>query len=83
MSNLVQEYLDQLIEVNRIVQGLAKKSGKPAEHINSIWADTDKEMVGKHKYGVTDKQKAIAKVVRAKLGVAPDPVDQDEPENQD
>jgi hypothetical protein len=82
MSNLVQEYLD-LLEVNRIVQGLSKKSGKPAEHVNSIWSATDKEMVGKHKYGVTDKQKSIAKVVRSKLGLPPDPVDDEQPESQD
>lgn len=82
MSNLVQEYLE-LLEVNRIIQGLSKKSGKPAEHINSIWAATDKEMVGKHKYGVTDKQKSIARIVRAKLGVEPEPEDKEEPQSQD
>jgi hypothetical protein len=68
----IQEYIDQLLEVNRIVQGLAKRSGKPADHINSIWKDTDREIVGKHQYGVTDKQKVIAKIVRDKLGVKPD-----------
>jgi hypothetical protein len=75
--NLIQEYIDYLTEVNRIVQGLSKRSGKPADHVNSIWRETDKEVVGKHKYGVTDKQKAIARIVSAKLGVKPEPDEDD------
>lgn len=78
----VHEYIE-LIEVNRIIQGLVKKSGKPADHINSIWAETDKELVGKHKYGVTDKQKSIAKVVKAKLGLKPDPADDKDDDSKD
>lgn len=67
----VTEYLE-LLEVNRIIQGLSKKSGKPSDHINSIWKDTEKEVVSKHKYGVTDKYKEIGKIVRDKLGVKDD-----------
>jgi hypothetical protein len=66
----VQEYLE-LLEVNRIIQGLSKRSGKPADHINSIWKDTEKEVLTKHKFGVTDKYKEIGKLVRSKLGVEP------------
>lgn len=73
----VHEYIE-LLEVNRIIQGLAKRSGKPADHINSIWKDTDREVVGKHKFGVTDKQRAIAKIVRAKLGVKPEAGEEDD-----
>ena len=68
----VQTYIEALelqLEVNRIVQGMAKRSGKPADHINSLWKATDKEVVGKHQYGVTDKQKLIGSIVRAKLGL--------------
>lgn len=73
----IHEYLD-LLEVNRIIQGLSKKSGKPEEHINTIWKDTEKEVVSKHQYGVTDKYKAIGKIVRAKLGVKADEDDKEE-----
>lgn len=79
----IQEYVDYLIEVNRIVQGLVKKSGKPADHINSIWKDTEKELVSKHQFGVTDKYKAIGNIVRDKLGVKPDPEDKESDESKD
>lgn len=74
----IHEYIEQLVEVNRIIQGLVKRSGKPAEHINSIWKDTEKELVTKHQYGVTDKYKAIGNIVRDKLGVKPEPEDDKE-----
>ena len=70
MSNLIEEYVLHLQEVNRIVQGLSKKSGKPKEHIDSVWKETEKELVLKHKYGVSDNYKEIGNIVRAKLGVA-------------
>jgi hypothetical protein len=69
--NLIEEFI-YVTEVNRIIQGLSKKSGKPEEHINTIWKDTEKEVVSKHQYGVTDKYKAIGKIVRSKLGVKAD-----------
>ena len=67
----VAEFIE-LVEVNRIIQGLAKKSGKPADHIDSIWKNTEKELLVKHKFGVTDKYKQIGNLVRAKLGVEPE-----------
>lgn len=78
----VLEYLE-LLEVNRIIQGLAKRSGKPADHINQIWKDTTKELVSKHQYGVTDKYKQIGNIVRDKLGVKPEAGDEEKPESKD
>lgn len=72
--NLIEEFI-YLQEVNRIVQGLAKTTGKPQDHIQSLWKDTEKEVVVKHKYGVTDRYKQIGKIVRAKMGVKGDPED--------
>jgi len=66
--NLIEEFI-HLQEVNRIIQGLAKKSGKPADHINNIWKETEKEVITKHEYGVTDKYKHIGNIVRSKLGI--------------
>lgn len=80
--NLIESYIE-LLEVNKIIQGLAKRSGKPADHINSIWKDTEKELVSKHQYGVTDKYKAIGKIVHDKLGLKADPVDPEQPESED
>lgn len=71
MTNLIEEFI-YVTEVNRIVQGLSGKSGKPKEHVDQIWKDTEKEFVLKHKYGVTDKYKEIGDIVRSKLGVKPD-----------
>lgn len=68
MSNLIEEFI-YIQEVNRVVQGLSKITSKPQDHIGKIWADTEKEILLKHKYGVTDKYKAIGKIVKAKLGV--------------
>ena len=78
----VTEYLE-LLEVNRIVQGLAKRSGKPADHINQIWSDTTKELVSKHQFGVTDKYKQIGKIVRDKLGVKPEVGDDEEQDSKE
>lgn len=67
--NLIKEYLRYVNEANRIVQGLAKRTGKPKEHIDTIWKDTEKEVLVKRKYGVTDKYREIGQIVRSKLGV--------------
>ncbi len=72
----VIEYIE-LIEVNRIVQGLSNKSGKPKDHIDKIWKDTEKEVITKHKYGVTDSYKEIGKIVKSKLGLPVDVEDKD------
>ena len=77
--NLIEEYL-YLQEVNRIVQGLSKKTGKPKDHIDKVWKDTEKEVLVKHKYGVTDRYKQIGKIVRSKLGVKGDPEDDNKAE---
>ena len=69
--NLIEEFL-YLQEVNRIVQGLSKNTGKPKEHIDKIWKDTEKEVLVKHKYGVTDRYKQIGKIVKSKLGIQKD-----------
>lgn len=76
MANLIEKFI-YITEVNRIVQGLSVKSGKPKEHIDQMWKDTEKEVLLKHKYGVTDKYKEIGNIVRSKLGVAKE---EDEPE---
>lgn len=75
MANLIEEFI-YITEVNRIVQGLSVKSGKPKDHIDKMWKDTEKEVLLKHKFGVTDKYKEIGNIVRSKLGVKPD---EDEP----
>lgn len=80
MSNNILEFID-LQEVNRIIQGLSKKSGKPSDHIDSIWKETEKEVIAKHKFGVTDSYKKIGSIVRKKLGLKPEENDKDEPEN--
>ena len=67
----VSDYI-YVLEANRIVQGFAKKTGKPAEHIEGIWKETEKEMLAKHRFGVTDKYKEIGNIVRSKLGVKSD-----------
>lgn len=69
--NLIEEYI-YLQEVNRIVQGLSKTTGKPKDHIDQLWKDTEKEVLVKHKYGVTDRYKHIGKIVKSKLGVQKD-----------
>lgn len=71
MANLIEEFI-YITEVNRIVQGLSVKSGKPKEHIDQMWKDTEKEVLVKHKFGVTDRYKTIGNIVRSKLGVKPD-----------
>jgi hypothetical protein len=71
----VTEFIE-LVEVNRIIQGLVKKSGKPADHIDALWKDTEKQLLVKHKFGVTDKYKQIGNLVRAKLGVEPEKEDE-------
>lgn len=70
MANLIEEFL-YLQEVNRIVQGMSRQSGKPKEHIDAIWKDTEKEVLVKHKFGVTDKYKQIGNIVRSKMGLPP------------
>ena len=74
--NHILEYTQQLHEVNRIIQGLANRSGKPVEHVGAIWKETDKEVLVKHTHGVTDRYKQIGDIVRKKLGVKPDPEDE-------
>ena len=74
----IHEYICYLTEVNRIIQGLVKRSGKPADHISNIWKDTEKELVSKHQFGITDRYRAIGNIVRDKLGVKPDPEDEKE-----
>lgn len=71
MANLIEEFI-YITEVNRIVQGLSSKSGKPKEHIDQMWKDTEKEVLLKHKFGVTDRYKTIGNIVRSKLGVDKD-----------
>jgi hypothetical protein len=71
MNNFVDEYI-YVVEANRIIQGFAKKSGKPTEHIQGVWKDTEKEIVAKHKHGVTDKYKEIGNLVRDKMGLKSD-----------
>mgnify|MGYP003575164572 CR=1 FL=1 len=68
MANLIEEYI-YIQEVNRIIQGLAKVTGKPPEHIDTVWKDTEREVLLKHKYGVTDRYKHIGKIVKSKMGV--------------
>ena len=68
MSNLVAEYIN-LLEVNRIVRGIANKSGMPKQHTQDIWDAVDKEVTKKHTHGVVDNYKQIGSIVRAKLGV--------------
>lgn len=74
MANLIEEFI-YITEVNRIVQGLSVKSGKPKDHIDQMWKDTEKEVLLKHKFGVTDKYREIGNIVRSKLGVAKDEED--------
>jgi hypothetical protein len=81
--NLIAAYIEYIQEANRIVQGLSRSTGKPKEHIDKIWKDTEKEMLVKHKYGVTDKYRQIGNVVRSKLGVAPDPKEDNKEEDGD
>lgn len=70
MSNLIEEFI-YIQEVNRIVQGMSKQSGKPKEHIDAVWKDTEKEVLVKHKFGVTDRYKQIGRIVRSKMGLPP------------
>lgn len=69
--NLIEEFI-YIQEVNRIVQGLSKVTGKPQDHVTQLWKDTEKEVLLKHKYGVTDRYKQIGKIVKSKLGVSKD-----------
>lgn len=71
--NHIEEFIQHLLEVNRIVQGLSKKTGKPADHIDQLWKDTEKEVVTKHKFGVTDKYREIGQIVKSKLGLKDEP----------
>lgn len=80
-DNLIEQFI-YLQEVNRIIQGLSNKTGKPKDHIDQIWKDTEKEVITKHKYGVVDKYREIGKIVGSKLGVKNDPVDDTEDEDQ-
>ena len=81
MSNQVLEYLHYIQEVNRIVQGMSNQSGKPKDHIASIWKDTEKEVLVKHKYGVTDRYKQIGNIVRSKMGLPHQ--EEDEPKKKE
>lgn len=67
----VSDYI-YVLEANRIIQGLSKKSGKPVDHIEGVWKSTEKEVLAKHQFGVTDKYKEIGNLVRSKLGVKSD-----------
>lgn len=82
MTNQVLEYIQNIEEVNRIIQGISRVSGKPKEHIDSLWKDTEKEVLVKHKYGVTDKYKEIGNIVRSKMGMKPD-VDEEPKKKED
>lgn len=80
MDNQVIAYLetiDCIKEVNRIVQGMSKKTGQTPEHIDQVWKDTEKEVLAKHKFGVTDKYKAIGNIVKSKMGIKDDIEDVD------
>ena len=68
MKNTIAHFI-YLKESNKIIQGLSKNSGKPTEHIDDIWKETEKEVIDKHKFGVTDKYKEIGTIVRSKLGL--------------
>lgn len=70
-----ESYL-MMLEANRIIQGFVKKSGKPVDHIEGIWRETEKEVVSKHKFGVTDGYKEIGNIVRSKLGLKPEEDDE-------
>lgn len=77
MTTTIHHYIEYLQEANRIIQGLSKNTGKPADHIQSVWKDTEKEVLLKHKYGVTDMYKTIGKIVRGKMGLPPEQEDKD------
>lgn len=83
MTNHVSQFIE-LHEVNRIIQGLSKAANKSPDHVNSLWRETDKEVILKHQGGVTDHYKEIGKIVRAKLGLKGTPVDgmEDEDDNK-
>jgi hypothetical protein len=72
----LQNYIN-LLEVNRIVSGIAGKSGMPKDHVQAVWDSVDKEVIKKHERGVTDNYKEIGSIVKAKLGVAEDPDDEE------
>lgn len=59
-------------EANRIIQGLSKSTGKPIDHVEGIWKETEKEVISKHQFGVTDGYKKIGGIVRSKLGLKPE-----------
>lgn len=64
----IEEYVQHVTEVNRIVQGISRNANKPKEHVDKVWKETEKEVLLKHKYGVTDKYREIGNIVRAKMG---------------
>ena len=78
MKTTLESHIEHLQEVNRIVSGIANKSGMPKDHTQDIWNAVDKEVNKTHKFGVTDKYKQIGSIVRAKLGVPEEDDDKDE-----
>jgi hypothetical protein len=78
VKNTLDSHIEHLLEVNRIVSGIANKSGMPKQHTQDIWDEVDKEVVKKHQFGVVDKYKQIGSIVRAKLGVP----DEDDEKNE-
>lgn len=76
MSNKVDEFIlekEYLGEVSRWVSSIAKDSGKPNDHVQQVWDDTEKELITTNNHhGARDKLSQISKLVKQKMGVKDD-----------